>query len=340
MKSKNNHVMSVVRVLSRPKLILSLVFFALLSPPALSLDVLIGSSQLGTFNHRVGRVLCQLINTHSDDVKCSVVPAETGLHSSDYIHTLTNVLSGGLDLGIVDSSIQYDAANRTGQFKYFDFSFDHLRSLFSLNGIPFTVAARGNEGPHTFASLEGKKVNVGNPGSPQRDIMDKLMAVKGWQKKDLLLMEELPVSQSQDTLALCFGTVDAIVRFDVHPNADTKHIVDLCEARLLNISSMDVDKLISDSPYFVKLSIPAGSYASNREEVVTFGLLETVVTTEDLDEETAYLLVKSVFENLDWLRSLHSAFSLLAPTDMRSRGLSVPLHPGALKYYREQGWIP
>jgi hypothetical protein len=340
MKSKNDHVMPGGRILATLIPVLLLVFLALLPPTALSLDILIGSSQLGTFNHRTGRALCQLINTHADDLKCSVAPSEAGLHSSDSIHTLTNVLSGGLDLGIVDSSVQYDAANRTGQFAYFDFSFDHLRSLFSLNGIPFTVAARGGEELYTFASLEGKKVNVGNPGSTQRAVMDRLMQAKGWQKKDFLLMEELPAIQAQDTLALCFGTVDAIVRFDAHPNADTKHIVDLCEARLLNISDADIDKLINDNPYFVKLLIPASAYASIREEVVTFGLLETVVTTEDLDDESAYLLVKSVFENLDWLRSLHSAFSLLAPTDMHGRGLSVPLHPGALKYYREQGWIP
>ena len=340
MKNKNNHVMRVVQILARPRLVLSLVFFALLSPPALSLDILIGSSQSGTFNHRTGRVLCQLINTYADELQCNVIPAEAGLHSSDYIHTLTNVLSGGLDLGIVDSSIQYDAVNRTGQFEYFDFGFDNLRSLFSLNGIPFTVAARSIEGLDTFAGLEGKKVNVGNPGSLQRDIMDKLMHAKGWQKKDFLLMEELPAAQSQDTLALCFGMVDAVVRFDAHPNADTKHIVDLCNARLLNIAGTEVDKLLSDSPYYVALSIPAGSYASNREEVITFGLLETIVTTEDLDEETAYLVVKSIFENLDWLRSLHSAFSTLTPTDMHGRGLSVPLHSGALKYYREQGWMP
>ena len=339
MKNKNDHVKSDFRISARPKFILSLVFFALISPPALSLDILIGSSQFGTFNHRVGRVLCQLINTQTGELKCNLVPAEGGLHSSDTIHTLTNVLSGGLDLGIVDSAIQYDAINRTGQFEYFDFSFDHLRSLFSLNGIPFTVAVRGGEELDTFTSLKGKKINVGNPGSPQRDIMDKLMHAKGWQKKDFQLMEELPAKQSQDTLALCFGTVDAIVRFDAHPNADTKHIVDLCKARLLSINGAEVEKLFSESPYFVALSIPAGSYASNSEEVITFGLLETIVTTEDLDEETAYMLVKYVFENIDWLRSLHSAFSILSPADMRSRGLTVPLHSGALRYYREQGWM-
>jgi hypothetical protein len=107
----------------------------------------------------------------------------------------------------------------------------------------------------------------------------------------------------------------------------------------LSINGAEVEKLFSESPYFVALSIPAGSYASNSEEVITFGLLETIVTTEDLDEETAYMLVKYVFENIDWLRSLHPAFSMLSPADMRSKGLTVPLHSGALKYYREQGWV-
>ena len=152
-------------------------------------------------------------------------------------------------------------------------------------------------------------------------------------------MEELPTTQSQDSLALCFGTVDAVVRFGVHPNADTKHMVDLCGARLLGVSGPDVEKLIENNPFYSTLSIPAGTYASNESAVPTFGLLETVVTTEDLDDETAYTLVRLVFENIDRLRKSHPAFSELTADSMHSRGPSIPLHPGALKYYREQGWV-
>ena len=73
--------------------------------------------------------------------------------------------------------------------------------------------------------------------------------------------------------------------------------------------------------------------------VSTLGLLDTVITSEDMDEETAYMIVKVVFENLDRLRATHPAFSTLTPENMYSRGLNAPLHPGALKYYREQGWM-
>ena len=98
--------------------------------------------------------------------------------------------------------------------------------------------------------------------------------------------------------------------------------------------------LLSEKPYFVSLLIPADLYESNPEDVVTFGLLETIVVTEEFDEDSAYMLVKTVFENLDWLRSLHPALSELSADTMHREGLSVPLHPGALKYYREQGWVP
>ena len=339
MRNKNSPAKLVSQLLTAPSCVLLFTLCLVVSAPVLALDILVGSSQSGTFNYRVGRALCQLINTNENALQCDVVPAEPDLHSSDTIHTLTNVLSGGLDLGIVDSSIQYDAANRTGQFEYFDFSFDNLRSLFSMNGIPFTVAVQGNEDLDSLDELKGKRINIGNPGSSQRAIMDNLMRVKGWQKNDFLLVEELPATQSQDTLALCFGSVDAVVRFDAHPNADTKHIVDLCDARLLNIAGDEVRELLESKPYYYELSVPANTYAAISGEVNTFGLLETIVTTDSLDEESAYLLVKAVFENLDWLRPRHPAFSTLSPVDMHSQGLSVPLHSGALKYYRERGWM-
>lgn len=328
-----------IRFLPRSFFALCFVFLASTPEPAFSLDLLIGSSQTQTFNHKVARVLCRLINARVDDLGCEVLAAEEGLHSSDYIHTLTNVRNGALDLGIVDASIQYDAVNRSGQFEYFDMSLDNLRSLFSLNAVLFTVIVRGDESLKAFSDLKGKKVNVGNPGSPQRTVMDNLMRVNGWTRKDFSLMEELPATKSQDNLALCFGTVDAVVRFDVHPNAATKNMVNLCDARLLNVSGSVVNKLMDDSSYFSSVPIPGGTYSSNSEPVPTFGLVETVIATEDLDEQTAYNIVNAVFEQLDRLRALHPAFSTLDPADMHARGLSMPLHPGALKYYREQGWM-
>tara|TARA_B100000676_G_C17962489_1_gene778422 strand:+ start:980 stop:1177 length:198 start_codon:yes stop_codon:yes gene_type:complete len=64
-----------------------------------------------------------------------------------------------------------------------------------------------------------------------------------------------------------------------------------------------------------------------------------LVTSADVDEKDVYELTRAVMENIDDFRQLHPAFATLAPKRMVVDGLSAPLHPGALKYYREKGWI-
>jgi TRAP transporter TAXI family solute receptor len=328
---------ALARISAQAVLILALFAPTLGPSSAHALDILIGSSQRGTFNYDASRILCRIINSQTEDLNCSVVAAGDELHSSDQIHTLTNVQNGALDLGVIDSAVQFDAVNRRGRFEFFDIELDSIRSLFSLYGVPLTVVSRGGQ-LESIADIRGKRLNIGNPGSRQRTIMDELMRASGWARRDFKLIEELPAAQSQDMLALCFGAVDALVRFNVHPNADTMHMVNLCDAALVDVSGAGVDKLTGQGSFFSSMSIPAGLYSSNDAPVSTFGLLDTVIATEDLDEETAYTIVEAVFENLERLRASHPAFAALTPEHMHSQGLSAPLHPGAMRYFRERGW--
>ena len=80
-------------------------------------------------------------------------------------------------------------------------------------------------------------------------------------------------------------------------------------------------------------------YRGNDEDVTTFGVGATFITSAKVDDEVVYTLVKSVFENFDAFKKLHPAFANLKPEEMVKDGLSAPLHPGAAKYYQEQGWI-
>jgi TRAP-type uncharacterized transport system substrate-binding protein len=67
--------------------------------------------------------------------------------------------------------------------------------------------------------------------------------------------------------------------------------------------------------------------------------MATLTTMASVPETTVYAVVKGVFDNLDEFKRLHPAFSQLDPKRMVSDGLSAPLHPGALKYYKEKGWV-
>ena len=73
--------------------------------------------------------------------------------------------------------------------------------------------------------------------------------------------------------------------------------------------------------------------------MTTFGVKATFVTSADVPDDVVYEVTKAVFENLDDFRSLHPAFANLDPKTMITDGLSAPLHPGAVKYYKEKGWM-
>jgi TRAP transporter TAXI family solute receptor len=80
-------------------------------------------------------------------------------------------------------------------------------------------------------------------------------------------------------------------------------------------------------------------YANNPEPTVTYGVLATVVTSAKVADATVYAMTKAVFDNFDEFKKLHPAFAHLEPKDMIKNGLSAPLHPGAIKYYKEKGWM-
>ncbi len=82
---------------------------------------------------------------------------------------------------------------------------------------------------------------------------------------------------------------------------------------------------------------PAG-IVKGVDEFETYAVKATVVTSADVDEQTVYDYTKIIFENLDELKKTHAAFRILDPADML-KGLSAPLHPGAIKYYKERGWM-
>jgi TRAP transporter TAXI family solute receptor len=98
-----------------------------------------------------------------------------------------------------------------------------------------------------------------------------------------------------------------------------------------------VDKLVEDNSFYRKATVPGGMYNGNPDDVMTFGVGATFVTSTAVPEDVVYAIVKSVFENFDDFKRLHPAFANLKKEEMIKDGLSAPLHPGAVKYYKEAG---
>lgn len=279
----------------------------------------------------VGQSICRLVNRGSADhgLKCTA-PSTGGS-----IANINAIKAGDMDMGVAQSDWQFHAYNGTSQFE--DNGFDNLRAVFSVHSEPFTVVARADSGIETFDDLQGMRVNVGNPGSGQRATMEVVLDALGWTMDDFSLASEL--KPSEQAAALGDNKVDAIVFTVGHPNGSIQEATSTVDAQLISVEGEAIDALIADNPYYAAATIPGGMYAGTDDDVHTFGVKATFVTSADVPDDVIYEVVKAVFENFDRFKGLHPAFANLTEAEMISGGLSAPLHPGAARYYAERGWM-
>ena len=102
------------------------------------------------------------------------------------------------------------------------------------------------------------------------------------------------------------------------------------------MTGSEVQGLINGADYYAQAVIPK-ELTQGKKDATTFGVKATVVTSADVSEELVYLVTKAVFENFDDFKKQHPAFGFLEKENMIKDGLSAPLHPGAIKYYKEAG---
>ncbi len=295
-------------------------------------EVTIGTGSRAGVYFQVGRAICRLVNqTQADHGIACDAPSTAGS-----ISNLQALRSGELQLAVAQSDWQYHAVKGTSRFAAAKPDPD-LRAVFSVHGEPFTLVVRRDSGIQHLRDLKGRRVNIGNPGSGQRGTMEVVMQAMGWDKRSFSLTDELPASQQ--SLALCHDRVQAMVYTVGHPNDSVAQAVRLCDAVIAEVSGKEVEQLIADRPYYAFTSITGGIYSGNVDDVRTFGVKATVVTSAKVDAETVYAITKAVFDNLDSFRGLHPAFTGLQPELMVRDGLSAPLHEGALRYFKERGWL-
>jgi TRAP transporter TAXI family solute receptor len=277
-----------------------------------------------------GGAICRLVNKNrqAHGIRCSV--ESTG----GSVFNINTIKAGELDMGVAQSDVQFNAVKGLKQFNE---PFPALRAVFSLHPEPVTVVVRKESNIKSFADLKGKKFNVGNPGSGTRASLDELIGAMGWTIKDFGLASELKADEHGP--ALCDGKIDGFFYLVGHPSANIQDPTTVCGAKLVSVTGPAVDKLVKANPYYAYATIPAGLYPGNPQETKTYGVLATFVSSTRTPADTVYQVVKAVFDNFADFKKLHPAFQVLKPENMIKDGLSAPLHDGAVKYYKEKGWM-
>lgn len=291
----------------------------------------IGTGGVTGVYYPTGGAICRLVNKgrKKHGIRCS---AES---TGGSIYNINTVRAGELEFGVAQSDWQYHAYNGTSKFKD-QGAYKDLRAVFSVHPEPVTIIASDGSGVNNITDLKGKRLNIGNPGSGTRGTWEVLEAALGWKRSDLKLASEMKSAETGQ--AVCDGKIDAYFWLVGHPSALTQESLATCDAHLVNATGPAIDKLVADNSYYRTATIPAGMY-NNKEDVTTFGVGATFVSSATVPNDVVYVVVKAVFENFDQFKKLHPAFGHLDPKEMIRDGLSAPLHDGAVKYYKEKGWL-
>jgi len=292
--------------------------------------ITIGTGGVTGVYYAAGGAICRLVNKDrkSHGIRCSV--ESTG----GSVYNINTIRAGELDMGVAQSDWQYHAWKGDSVFKD-QGPFKELRAVFSLHPEPFTVVARVDADVKEFTDLKGKRVNVGNPGSGQRATMEVVMDALGWTMDDFAGTMEL--KSSEQALALCAGEIDAIVFTVGHPSLSIEEAASSCDTVLVPVAGAGIDTLVAGSTYYTMAVIPGGLYAGNPDDVQTFGVRATLVSSAEVPDDVIYVVVSSVFEHFDDFVRLHPAFATLTKEAMVQDGLSAPMHRGALRYFEEAG---
>ncbi len=286
----------------------------------------------------VGNSVCRMVHKEAAEgrksgrkhgIRCAA-PSTAG---STY--NIGQICQGELDFGVAQSDWQFHAVNGSKPDRVSNCP--DLRAVFSVHAEPYHIIAAEGSGIQSWADLEGKRFNIGNPGSGQRGTTEELIEGHGWTADNFGLATEL--TSTEQSTALCDGNIDAYGYTVGVPNAGVSVATDGCSAYIVDMSDNEVaQKLVAENDYYAFTTIPAGTYSTTDKDVTTFGVMATFVSHANVSDDVVYEVTRAVFENLDDFRSLHPAFANLDPANMIKNALSAPLHPGAKRYYDEQGW--
>lgn len=278
----------------------------------------------GTY-YAFGGVLANLWNTKIENM--NVTAQSTGASAEN----LRLVNAGDAEYAIVQNDVMDYAYNGTDMFAGTKLS--NLASVGTLYPEVVQIAASKDSGIKSVADLRGKRVSVGDAGSGVEFNVKQIFEGYGMTfddiKKNNLSFKESAEGIQNGTLDACFITAGV-------PNAALQELAFTAGLVLIPVSGAEADAIMAKYGYYTKTTIPGGTYKGTDTDTAALAIKATLAVNKNLDENTVYQMTKAIFENLEELGASHAKGKEIS-AQKAVTGVSVPFHPGAVKYYKEAG---
>lgn len=231
------------------------------------------------------------------------------------------------EMAFVMSDSLSDAINGTGSFSN---KIENVAQVAALYPNFVQIVTSSKSGIKTIADLKGKRVAVGAQNSGVELASRALLEGFGITYKDITV-DYLGYAEAAD--ALKSGKLDAAFLTSGLPNSSLMELQQGFDLQLVSIPADKLAEIAKSKQFFTANVIPKGTYG-NAEDIPTAAILNALVVSKDLSENDVYLLTKSLFENLDKLKTAHQAAKDIS-VETAQQGLVAPIHPGAQRYYDE-----
>ena len=275
-----------------------------------SLKILtIGTADSGGTMYPVGKAISGVVEDADSTLKLNI-SASTG--SAGNVRSLEQ---GSIDLGLVSGDVAFAAVNGSGEFK--DAPFKGLKVIAALYPSISNWMARDDSGIFYVHDLKGNKLGVG-----PHDSTTLVNCGLGSGAEEVKNM-----------------TLDAIHGFTGVPISGLAKLADAVPCHLLKYTDSELRSIIRSNPFYYMEEIPAGTYNGQDENVATFGIKCLLCVSESMDDDLVYEITSILYENRDRLKDLHPALSYASQTGFMYEDLPIELHPGAERYYAEQGLL-
>lgn len=298
--------------------------------------LMIASGTIGDTSCPLAGWVAKIITEHVPQTQASALFSKYVPYSTSNISTqnIKYVGSNKVHFATVTSDTAYFAYNGEGEFKD-QRKWDNIRGVFSTYPTEAMFFALEGNGIKCLADLHGKRVAVGLPGSATESFNRMVLQIHGLTYSHI---QAQFISATEAIAALQKGTSDAAMYLLRSPSPI---LMDLAARRKIHFLSMDTDtiaKFCELYPFYTPYNVKIDTYKYQDENINTVQSYGLFITNKDMEDNLVYEIVKRVFENKNELDKITIALKQLK-MEATACNMPIPLHPGAERYFQEQGFV-
>lgn len=273
--------------------------------------------------------LAELFNKELDDVNVTVDGTGGGSTNPKLL------AAGKVEMALTTLDMVFSA--RKGDRPYaHEYDLSKARSIMLQHSSPGHIVVREDSDIHNITDLKGKSIAIGERGAAGNTRSLWYLQVAGLTADDVTLQY---IGDEQAADALADRRIDAWIEFVGVPAPAVLNLATTTDIRLINLTEQQRAELKKKWPFMVPTLIPAGTYDSQDNDYTGFGVTGCLMVTTVVPEDVVYRMCKAIDGNWNYLYGVHKGFKLwkFAPDTEEVSG--QPLHPGAMKFYKEKGLI-